>query len=92
MPTLREKLEAEQSGKGIIISEQFERGVQFTAAIISRFAEENASIRLIIDNNIGEFGTGRGHFYDCLRRLAVADPVFTDDLSPASKSKLGKYF
>ena len=79
LPTLREKLEAEQSGKGVIISEQFERGVQLTAAILSRFAEENASIRLVICNTLGDFGTSKGHLHDCFRRLAVADPIFTDD-------------
>lgn len=83
MATLREKMEAEQSGEGVIVSEQFERGVRLSAAIISRFADENASIRLVVGENTGEFGTGRGHLYDCLKRLALAEPVFTDDLIPA---------
>lgn len=82
MPTLREKLDAEQSGKGVIISEQFERGVRLVAALTNRFGDENASIRLVIGDEIGEFGTGRGHLYDCLKRLAVADPEFTDDILP----------
>ncbi len=82
MPTLREKLDAEQTGKGVIASEQFERGVRLAAAIISRFADENASIRLVIGSSVGEFGTGRGHLSEGLRRLAVADPLFTDDVLP----------
>jgi len=85
MVTLREKLDAEQAGRGTIVSEQFERGVALTAAIISRFADENASIRLIIGQNAGEFGTGRSHLWDCLRRLAVVDPVFTDDIVSAER-------
>ncbi len=85
MPTLREKLDAEQSGKGVIISEQFERGVRLVAALISRFADEDSSIRLVIGSSVGEFGAGRGHLHDCLRRLAVADPVFADNILSAQE-------
>ncbi|MFN0277884.1 MAG: DUF58 domain-containing protein [Pyrinomonadaceae bacterium] len=92
MPTLREKLEAEQSGKGVIVSEQFERGVSLSAAIISRFADENASIRLVIGDFVGEFGVGRKHLYDCLRRLAVAEPAFINNSSVAPDSKLRSIF
>jgi len=90
MPTLREKIDAEQSGKGVIISEQFERGVMLVAAMINRFADEHSSIRLAIGDNIGEFGRGRSHLYNCLKRLAVADPVFVDQNLPAEpESGLG---
>jgi uncharacterized protein (DUF58 family) len=85
MQTLREKLDAEQAGRGAIISEQFERGVRLAAAIVNRFAGENASIRLVIGSSVGEFGTGRGHVSDCLRRLAVADPVFFDGTVSAER-------
>ena len=84
MLTLREKLEAEQRGEGVVVSEQFERGVRLAAAILSRSADENASIRLIIGTYAGEFGTGRGHLHDCFKRLAVTEPVFFD--APASAS------
>ena len=83
MPTLREKLDAEQAGRGTVVSERFENGVRLAAAIICRFADENASIRLIIGRGVGEFGTGRGHLSDCLTRLAVADPLFIDDILSA---------
>lgn len=86
LPTLREKLDAEQNGKGVIISEQFERGIQLSAAILSRFSDEDASVRLIIGDRVGDFGTGRDHLYVCLRRLAVADPVFTDGNSPQNEA------
>lgn len=85
MPTLREKLDAEQAGSGAIVSEQFERGVQLAAAVISRFADENASIRLNIGGSVGEFGAGRSHVADCLRRLAVADPIFIDETVSAER-------
>lgn len=77
--TLREKLEAEQRGEGVVISEQFERGVRLAAAIISRSAAENARFRLIIGTDAGEFGSGREHLHHCFKRLAVTDPIFVDD-------------
>ena len=63
MPTLREKID---------------RGVRLSASMIGRFANENASIRLVIGSEIGEFGTGRGHARECFKRLALVEPVFID--------------
>jgi len=76
--TLREKLEAEQRGEGVVVSEQFERGVRLAASIINRSVDENARIRLIIGSDVGEFGSGRGHLHDCFKRLAVIEPTFVD--------------
>ena len=78
--TLREKIEAEQKGKSLLPdSEQFENGVSQTASLLAHFTEEQAEIRLIIDNEIGEFSIGREHLYSCLKRLAVVEPKFDEN-------------
>ena len=79
--TLREKIDAEQRGEGVVVSEQFERGVRLVATIINRFADENANIRFVIGSDVGEFGKGRGHLHECFKRLAVAESVFKDVLA-----------
>jgi uncharacterized protein (DUF58 family) len=77
--TLREKIEAEQSGKSPAESERFEAGVSLAASLLSYFTEEQAEIRLVIDNTAGEFGIGRGHLYECMKRLAVVEPRFEEN-------------
>jgi len=77
--TLREKIEAEQKGKKLSpVSERFEKGVSQTASLLAHFAEEQAEIRLIVDENIGEFSIGRQHLYGCLKRLALVEPKFDE--------------
>ena len=85
--TLREKLEAEQRGEGVVVSEQFERGVRLAAALLSRSADENARVRLIIGTDAGEFGSGRGHLHQCFKRLAVTEPVFVNDQMSAKEQE-----
>jgi len=85
--SLRDKIEAEQSGESVVISERFERGVRLTASLVSMFGEDNASIRLVIGDDAGEFGNGRAHVHDCLRRLALANPR-TDILHLDDESKM----
>ena len=78
--TLRERLEAEQKGKSLLPdSEQFENGVSQTASLLAHFTEEQAEIRLVIDNEIGEFSIGREHLYSCLKRLAIVEPKFSEN-------------
>ncbi len=74
--TLRQKIEAEQSGKGGVLSDRFERGVSQAASLLGHFTEQQADIRMVIDNEAGEFGMGSRHLYDCLKRLAVVEPRF----------------
>jgi uncharacterized protein (DUF58 family) len=74
--TLREKIDAELKGKLSPASKRFERGVSRTASLLSHFAEEQGEIRLIIDENVGEFGIGRQHLNECLKRLALVEPTF----------------
>jgi uncharacterized protein (DUF58 family) len=80
--TLREKLEIEQTGKGIERVESFEHGVGLTASLLSYFTEQEAEIQLIIDSDVGEKGTGVRHLYDCLKRLAGIEPTIlgTDEV------------
>jgi uncharacterized protein (DUF58 family) len=82
--TLREKIEAEQSGLPIVTSERFERGVSLTASVLAHFAEEQAEICLVAGSDPGEFGVGSRHLYTCLKRLAVVEPQFSDNSEPQS--------
>ncbi len=78
-PSLRERIEAEQKGDLLApISERFERGVSRTAALLAHFAEDQGEIRLIINEEIGEFGIGKAHLRECLKRLAVVEPNFDE--------------
>lgn len=81
--TLREKIDAEQSGKSAPVSERFERGISTTASLIAYFTEEQADIRLVIDSETGDYGIGNRHLHECLRRLAVVQPRFGEDRAPA---------
>ncbi len=72
--SLRDKLSAEQSGKALVISERFESGVAIAASILTHFSDVRAEFRLAIDGDKTEFGSGRVHLYDCLRRLALIEP------------------
>lgn len=82
--TLRERLEAEQSGESVIVSERFEHGVRQTASLIAHFNEEQAEIRLVIGAERGDFGIGSRHLHECLKRLAVIVPQITGDLDGAA--------
>ena len=80
--TLREKIEAEQSGTSLVVSERLEKGVSLAASLVSRFIGEKALVRLVVgENEAADFGTGTGHLYDCLRALAVIEPVFVEGLT-----------
>ena len=73
--SLREKITAEQGGKPVVASEQFETGATLAASILAQFTEENAEIQLIIDGDGDEFGTGRPKLHESLKRLALAEPI-----------------
>ena len=80
--TLREKLEAENQGKPLLLSEKFERGVELTASLLARFSDARSEIRLIVGKEAGEFGFGQKHLHDSLKRLASVEPEFIDHLEP----------
>ncbi|MBX7170044.1 MAG: DUF58 domain-containing protein [Pyrinomonadaceae bacterium] len=78
--TLRARIEEEQKGEKLTkISQKFDKGVSVTASILAYFTDEQAEIRLIIDDEIGEFGFGKTHLHDCLKRLALIEPKICED-------------
>jgi|CXWL01.1.fsa_nt_gi uncharacterized protein (DUF58 family) len=79
--SVREKLAAEQSGVPVVASERFEQRAVLAASLLTHFSAEQAEIRLIIDADDGEYGTGRLHLYESLKRLALAEPTFSADPS-----------
>jgi uncharacterized protein (DUF58 family) len=77
--SLRQRIEEEQ--KGILLSEtskRFEKGVSQIASLLAYFTDEQAEVRLIINGEIGEFGMGRAHLYNSLKRLALIEPNFDE--------------
>ncbi len=75
--TLREKIEAEQKGKSVSpVSARFESGVSRAASLLAHFTETQSDIRLIIDGEIGEFGIGKEHLNENLKRLALVEPNY----------------
>jgi len=90
--TLREKIDAEQKGKTLSpVSERFEKGVSSAASLLAHFTEEQAEIRLMIDEAVGEFGIGREHLYQSLKRLAMVDPKY-DEAAEFSSETLDEIF
>jgi len=90
--TLREKIDAEQTGKMLSpVSERFEKGVSSAASLLAHFTEEQAEIRLMIDEEVGEFGIGREHLYQSLKRLAMVEPKF-DETAEFSSETLDEIF
>jgi uncharacterized protein (DUF58 family) len=55
-------------------SQRFEAGVVQTASLLKHFIDERAEVRLILHDEVGPYGSGLGHLYDCLRRLALVSP------------------
>ncbi len=60
------------------VTERFEKGVSQTASLLAHFTEQQAEIRLIIDDKVGEFGIGGIHLNENLKRLALVDPNFDE--------------
>ena len=87
---LRDVIEAEQKGDNIMRPERFENGVSYAAALLSYFTKEQAEIRLIIDDDAGEFGVGSRHLHDSLKRLAIVEPRFVDSLNGDFSAKLAE--
>ncbi|MDQ3323550.1 MAG: DUF58 domain-containing protein, partial [Acidobacteriota bacterium] len=85
--TLRDRIEEEQKGKrNSPASTRFETGVGKTASLLAFFTEEQAEICLIIDDEASEYGVGREHLHECLRRLATIEPNFVEQLETSDFS------
>jgi len=55
-------------------SQRFEAGVVQTASLLNHFIEERAEVRLMLGDDLGSYGGGLKHLYECLRRLALIEP------------------
>lgn len=91
--SLRQRIEEEQKGEKISeVSKKFDKGVSLVASLLAYFNEEQAEIRLIIDSQIGEFGIGKTHLHDCLKRLALIEPTLveeaTNEFSPNTEEEV----
>jgi len=54
--------------------ERFERGVIHAASLLKHFIDERAEVRLMLGTEMGRYGSGLEHLYECLRRLARVTP------------------
>lgn len=79
---LRERIEEEQKGGQLSASsKRFEDAIAKTASLLSHFIDERAEVRLITNDERGNFQTGTPHLYDNLRRLAMIEPKFSEDIT-----------
>lgn len=75
--SLRARIEEEQDSQPRSeTTKRFEKGVSQTASLLAYFTDEQAEVRLVIDDEVGEFGIGKSHLYDCLKRLALVETKF----------------
>lgn len=70
------RIVGEENDKDVI--RRFERGVTHTASLAAHFIDEHAEVRLTLGNDAGQYGKGRDHLYDCLKRLALVAPRFVN--------------
>jgi uncharacterized protein (DUF58 family) len=85
--TLRQRIEEEQRHAELSeTSKRFESGIIKTASLLSHFTDENTEIRLIINDEKGNFGTGKTHLFENLRKLANIEPTF-NEVEPNDKTE-----
>lgn len=85
--TVREKLDAERDGIELIgLVERFENAVSITAAIFEFYTHRGAETKLIIGESTVGFGSDISHLRECMKRLAVVEPVPVD---PSSGLNIG---
>lgn len=66
-------------------AQRFEAGVVQTASLLNHFIEERAEVRLMLGGDLGKYGGGLKHLYECLRRLALIEPQKQDmDVEPST--------
>ncbi|MGH9874231.1 MAG: DUF58 domain-containing protein [Pyrinomonadaceae bacterium] len=53
---------------------RFEAGVVQAASLLKHFVDERAEVRLMLGEDLGRYGSGLKHLYECLRRLALVSP------------------
>jgi uncharacterized protein (DUF58 family) len=88
--TIKEKFDAERSGRWKS-SERFEQAVSLTAALLNGLAERQAELQLVLPGeDEREFGVGNRHLHNCLKRLAIVQPRFSDEIEAGVKSELAE--
>jgi uncharacterized protein (DUF58 family) len=53
---------------------RFEIGVVQAASLLKHFVDERAEVRLTLGEDVGRYGNGLKHLYDCFKRLALVTP------------------
>lgn len=78
--TLREKMSAEGTESGLVISEAFEKGVSLASALAAKYCGEQCEVAFITQGvEKIEFGTGPSQLNIILRQLAVIEPLVIPD-------------
>jgi uncharacterized protein (DUF58 family) len=92
--SMRDRIEEERKGERTsAISKRFDQGVSQVASLLAYFNDDQAEIRLIIDKEIGEFGIGKSHLHDCLKRLALIEPLlFEEEIETFSANLIDEIF
>lgn len=70
---------ATSDGDAVGFSQRFEAGVIQAASLLKHFIDERAEVRLMLGDELGPYGSGLKHLYQCLRRLAVVVPGKPND-------------
>jgi len=65
---------------------RFEAGVVQAASLLQHFVDERAEVRLMLGDDLGRYGGGLKHLYECLRRLALVSPQRQDGTLDLSTS------
>jgi uncharacterized protein (DUF58 family) len=72
---------------------RFEAGIVQAASLLKHFVDERAEVRLMLGEDLGRYGSGLKHLYDCLRRLALVNPQAQNgepELAPAADDSMHK--
>lgn len=72
---------------------RFEAGIVQAASLLKHFVDERAEVRLMLGEDLGRYGNGLKHLYDCLRRLALVSPQAQHgepELAPSADDSMHK--
>jgi uncharacterized protein (DUF58 family) len=72
---------------------RFEAGIVQAASLLKHFVDERAEVRLMLGDDLGRYGNGLKHLYDCLRRLALVSPQAQNgepELAPSADDSMHK--
>jgi uncharacterized protein (DUF58 family) len=72
---------------------RFETGVVQAASLLKHFVDERAEVRLMLGDDVGRYGSGLKHLYECLRRLALVSPqapAGEPELAPSANDSVAR--